>query len=332
MKTNISPVVESHNSPLKAISFLIAGVFVFSLQDVIIKWISGNYPVHEIVFIRSVFAVIPILLIARLEGGFQLLRTRHYGLHIIRAVLMFAAYMSFYLSLAALPLAETVSLFFSAPLFITILSVTLLREKVKIGGWIAVLVGFFGVIVMLKPGAKMINPAGLLAILSAFVYATGSILTRRLGKTESGVALAFYPTIMYILFSTIVGIVLSPGAVAQKSHPSLHPSLAFLFREWQLPSQGDLFLLILIGLIAAMGFYFLSQAYRLAQPSTIASFEYTAVPLSVVLGYIFWKDILGPQSIIGIMLIVGSGLYIFGSKKLLANRYVLSIFKIKIRK
>jgi len=328
MKTNISPVVENHNSPLKAISFLIAGVFVFSLQDAIIKWISGNYPVHEIVFIRSVFAVIPILLIAQLEGGFQLLRTRHYGLHIIRAFLMFAAYMSFYLSLAALPLAETVSLFFSAPLFITILSVTLLREKVKIGGWIAVLVGFFGVIVMLKPGAKMINPAGLLAILSAFVYATSSILTRRLGKTESGVALAFYPTIMYILFSTIVGIVLSPGVVAQKSHPSL----AFLFREWQLPSQGDLFLLILIGLIAAMGFYFLSQAYRLAQPSTIASFEYTAVPLSVVLGYIFWKDILEPQSIIGIMLIVGSGLYIFGSKKLLANRYVLSIFKIKIRK
>jgi drug/metabolite transporter (DMT)-like permease len=328
MKTNISPVVESHNSPLKAISFLIAGVFVFSLQDAIIKWISGNYPVHEIVFIRSVFAVIPILLIAQLEGGFQLLRTRHYGLHIIRAFLMFVAYMSFYLSLAALPLAETVSLFFSAPLFITILSVTLLREKVKIGGWIAVLVGFFGVIVMLKPGAKMINPAGLLAILSAFVYATGSILTRRLGKTESGVALAFYPTIMYILFSTIVGIVLSPGVVAQKSHPSL----VFLFREWQLPSQGDLFLLILIGLIAAMGFYFLSQAYRLAQPSTIASFEYTAVPLSVVLGYIFWKDIPGPQSIIGIMLIVGSGLYIFGSKKLLANRYVLSIFKIKIRK
>jgi drug/metabolite transporter (DMT)-like permease len=174
----------------------------------------------------------------------------------------------------------------------------------------------------------VINPAAFLALVSAFLYATGSILTRRLGQTESGVSLAFYPTITYILFSTIVGMALSHSAVAQQPHPSV----AFLFREWRLPAQGDLFLLILVGFIAALGFYFLSQAYRLAPPSAIAPFEYTAVPLSVVLGYIFWKDILGSQSIIGIMLIVGSGLYIFGSQRLLANRYVLSFFKIKIRK
>lgn len=328
MKSNISPVAEKHDRPLKAIGFLIAGVFVFSIQDVIIKWISGSYPVHEIVLIRSIFAVIPILVIARLEGGLHLLRTTHYGLHIIRAFLMFASYMTYYLALAALPLAETVSLFFSAPLFITILSVTVLDEKVELGGWMAVLVGFLGVIVLLKPGSKMINPAAFLALLSACLYATGSILTRRLGQTESGVALAFYPIITYIVFSTMVGIALSSGPAVQQSHPSL----AFLFREWRVPVQGDLFLLILVGLIAALGFYFLSQAYRLAPPSAIASFEYTAVPLSVVLGYIFWKDILGPQSIIGIVLIVGSGLYIFGSKKLLANRYVLSFFKIKSRK
>ena len=328
MKSNLSTVAQKHDRPLKAIGFLIAGVFVFTLQDVIIKWISGNYPVHEIVLIRSFFAVIPILVIARLEGGLHLLRTTHYGLHVIRAFLMFASYMTYYLALAALPLAETVSLFFSAPLFITILSVTFLDEKVELGGWMAVLVGFLGVVILLKPGSKMINPAALLALLSALLYATGSILTRRLGQTESGVALAFYPIITYIAFSTMVGIALSAGPVVQQSHPSV----AFLFRGWQVPVQGDLFLLILVGLIAALGFYFLSQAYRLAPPSAIAPFEYTAVPLSVVLGYIFWKDILGPQSIIGIVLIVGSGLYIFGSKKLLGNRYLLGFFKIKIRK
>lgn len=272
--------------------------------------------------------MIPILVIARLEGGFQLLRATHYGLHILRAFLMFASFMTYYLALAALPLAETVSLFFSAPLFITILSVSVLGEKVELGDWLAVFVGFLGVIVMLKPGSKMINPAAFLALLSAFLYAAGSILTRRLGQTESGVALAFYPTIMYILFSTIIGIVLSRSA----AEPQSNPSLAFLFRGWRLPLQGDMFLLILVGLIAAVGFYFLSQAYRLAPPPVIASFEYTAVPVSVVLGYIFWKDIPGPQSIIGILLIVGGGLYIFGRKKLLANRYVSGFFKIKIRK
>ena len=294
----------------------------------IIKWISGKYPVHEIVLIRSSFAIIPLLVIARLEGGFHLLRTTHFVLQIIRAFLMFASFMTYYLALAALPLAETVSLFFSAPLFITILSVTVLEEKVELGGWLAVLAGFLGVIMMLKPGSKMINPAAFLALFSAFLYSTGSILTRRLGQTASGVALAFYPIITYILFSTIVGIAVIHKTAAQQSHPSV----AFLFRRWQVPDGGDLFLLILLGLIAALGFYFLSQAYRLAPPSAIAPFEYTAVPLSVVLGFIFWKDIPGPQSIIGIVLIVGSGLYIFGSKKLLANRYVLSFFKIKIRK
>ena len=328
MKSNISTVAENHNRPLKAIGFLIAAIFAYSIHDVIIKWISGKYPVHEIVLIRSSFAIIPLLVIARLEGGFHLLRTTHFVLQIIRAFLMFASFMTYYLALAALPLAETVSLFFSAPLFITILSVTVLEEKVELGGWLAVLAGFLGVIMMLKPGSKMINPAAFLALFSAFLYSTGSILTRRLGQTESGVALAFYPIVTYILFSTIVGMAL----IHKTAAPQSHPSVAFLFRGWQVPDGGDLFLLILLGLIAALGFYFLSQAYRLAPPSAIAPFEYTAVPLSVVLGFIFWKDVPGPQSIIGIVLIVGSGLYIFGSKKLLANRYVLSFFKIKIRK
>jgi len=324
----MTTVAASYDNPFKSIYYLIAGVFVFSVQDVIIKWISGKYPVHEIVLIRSCFAIIPILFIAHLEGGLHLLRTNHFVAHIIRSFLFFGAYTCFYLSLAALPLAETVSLFFSAPIFITILSVTSLGEKVEFRSWIAVLVGFLGVIIMLKPSSKMIDPAAFLALFTAFLYAIASILTRKLGKTENGVSLAFYPTVMYIIYSPILSIALNNIAVTQKSHPSL----AFLFRQWQLPSQGDLFLFIVLGLIAAAGFYFLSQAYRLGRPSTVAPFEYISVPLSVVWGYVFWKDILEPQSVIGMVLIVGSGLYIFGSKKLLTNKYVLSTFKIKIRR
>jgi S-adenosylmethionine uptake transporter len=324
----MTTAAESFDSPLKGASYLTAGVFIFSFQDVIIKWISDKYPVHEIVLIRSCFAIIPILFIAHLEGGLHLLRTNHFVRHTIRSFLFFGAYICFYLSLAALPLAETVTLFFSAPIFITILSVTSLGEKVEFRSWMAVLVGFFGVIIMLRPGSQMLDPAAFLALFTAFLYAIASIITRRLGKTESGVSMAFYPTVMYIVFSTILSIALHSIAVTQKSHPSL----AFLFREWQLPSHGDLFLLIIIGLISAGGFYCLSQAYRLANPSTIAPFEYIYVPLSIVWGYVFWKDILELQTVIGMVLIVGSGLYIFGSKKVLTNKYVLSLFKIKIRR
>ena len=323
----MTATAESDDSSIKSIFYVIAGVFVFSLHDVIAKWMSGEYPVHEIIFIRSGFAIIPILIIARLEGGLHLLRTNHFGAHVIRSVLFFGAYICFYLSLAALPLAETASLFYSGPMFITILSVAFLGEKVEFRRWIAVLVGFFGVIMMLKPGSKMIDPAAFLALLSAFLYAIVSIFTRRLGKTENGVSLAFYTTVMYMIYSPIFNIALDRVNVAQKSHPSV----AFLFRDWKLPSQGDLLLFIMLGLFAAMGLYFLSQAYRLGQPSTIAPFEYVFVPLSVLWGFVFWKDILETHSIIGMVLIIGSGLYIFKSKKGLSNKNALRIFR-KIRK
>lgn len=324
----MTTAAECYDNPLKSISYLVAGVFVFSIQDVIIKWFSGKYPVNEIVLIRSCIAIIPILLIAHLEGGLHLLRTRHHITHIIRGFFMFCAYISFYLSMAALPLAETVSIFFSTPVFITIFSVIALGEKVEVSGWIAVVVGFIGVIIMLRPGSNMFDPAALLALLTAVLYAVASILTRRLGKTDTGVSMAFYLTVMYIIFATIFTLTLNNSAV----DPSTHPSFAFLVREWRIPAQEDLILLIAIGFISAAGFYCLSQAYRLAQPSVIAPFEYIAVPLGVIWGYLFFKDSLGYQSVIGMMFIVGSGLYIFGRKNGLTNKYVLSIFKIKSRK
>ncbi len=324
----MTTAAESYDSPLKSISYLVAGVFVFSIQDVIIKWLSGKYPVNEIVIIRSCIAIIPILFIAHLEGGLHLLRTRHIFAHVIRCFFMFGAYISFYLSMAALPLAETVSIFYSTPIFITIFSVLALGEKVEISGWIAVVVGFIGVIIMLRPGSNMFDPAALLALLTAVLYAVASIITRRLGKTDTGVSMAFYLTVMYIIFATAFTLMLNNSAVS----PGTHPSLAFLFREWRLPAQEDLILLIAIGFIAAAGFYCLSQAYRLAQPSVIAPFEYIAVPLGVIWGYLFFKDALGYQSVIGMILIVGSGLYIFGRKNGLTNKYVLSIFRIKSRK
>ena len=324
----MTTAAESYDSPLKSIFYLVAGVFVFSIQDVIIKWLSGKYPVNEIVIIRSCIAIIPILFIAHLEGGLHLLRTKHYFVHIIRSFFMFCAYISFYLSMAALPIAETVSIFFSTPIFITIFSVIALGEKVEISGWIAVMVGFIGVIIMLRPGSNMFDPAALLALLTAVLYAVASIITRRLGKTESGISMAFSLAVMYIVFGTIFTLVLNNSVVA----PNTHPSFAFLFREWRLPTQEDLTLLLLIGLIAAAGFYCLSQAYRLAQPSVIAPFEYIAVPLGVFWGYMFFKDALDYHSVLGMMLIVGSGLYIFGRKNGLTNKYVLSIFKIKSRK
>lgn len=305
LKPIMTPPAEHHDRPLKGAGLLVFFVFIISIQDVIVKWISGDYPVHEIVLIRSVLAILPVLLIVRFEGGFKSLHTRHLRGHMVRSAFMFLSYIFFYLALAVLPLAETVTLFFASPLFITILAVAFLHEKVDARGWLAVLAGFCGVVVMLKPGVRIIQPAGVMAVTAAFFYAASAIMSRWLGKTETGVSLVFYPTIMYIGFSAIAGIALNGGSTADpvSSH------LVFLFRAWQMPSPGDFLLLIVIAIIAAAAFYCASQAYRLAPPSVLAPLEYIAVPLSAGWGYVIWRELPGPQALIGMLLIVGSGLF-----------------------
>lgn len=313
---------------LKAAVFIVTAVFLFSTQDVIVKWISGKYPVHEIVMIRSLSGILPLLILAYFLGDLHTLRTRRWAAHTARSLIMFTAYTCFYLSLAALPLAETVTLFFSSPLFITILSAIMLDEKIEMRCWIAVVVGFLGVILMLKPNVNNINPAALLAVLSAFCYALGSVFTRKLGKTESGIVLAFFPTVIYILFAAIVGLLLQHMSKTDISHPSL----GFLLHAWDLPSQNDLLWMILLGLLAAMGFFCLSQAYRLAQPARVAPLEYIAVPISVIWGFVLWQEVPEPLSILAALLIIASGLYILGRESMSGAKNLLHIFKNRIRR
>jgi drug/metabolite transporter (DMT)-like permease len=219
---------------------------------------------------------------------------------------MLLAYTFFYLALAALPLANTVALFFSVPLFVTALSVPLLGEKVELSRWLAVFIGFLGVLIMLRPGAGMVDLATVLPVAAAFCYATGAVVTRQLGTTDSASSMAFYCTVFYIMASAVVGLAIGDGDFAVGGHASLQ----FLLRAWVFPSFPDLALMTLCGLIAGFGYYFLSQAYRVARASTVAPFEYIALPLAVIWGYAFWKNTPNVHTITGAALVVGTGLYL----------------------
>ena len=303
--------IKKIKSRFNSIYCIVIANFFLTIHDVMIKWISGKYPVHEVLFIRSCVAILPILMIAHWNGGLKQLKTECYAGHIIRSLLMFGAYISFYLALSALPLAVTISLFFSSPIFIMILSVLFLKEKVNITSWVAVIAGFIGVIIMLKPSSEIIDPAAFLALLAALFYAIASVMTRDLGKTESGLSLVFYLMVVYIVNSTILAFGLSKITLNINSHPSL----AFFFMAWQLPAKGDFLIFLSIGLIAGVSIYCLTQAYRLEVPSKVAPFEYIAVPIAVAWGYFVWNDVLDLQSIIGIIMIIGSGLYILHGKR-----------------
>ena len=215
------------------------------------------------------------------------------------------ANMSFFLGLAALPLAEGVAIFFISPMVITIFSVIFLKETVGSRRWLAIILGLIGVIIMVRPGTEAFQFAAILPLMAAVGYATLHMLTRYIGRTESAATMSFYIQITFIFVSVLFGLILGDGRYSGGSDPSLE----FLFREWSWPVINDYYILVAIGAASALGGFFISQAYRVSEAAFVAPFEYIALPMAIVWGILVfgeWPDIV---SYLGIALILGSGLY-----------------------
>lgn len=290
----------------KGVAFLIAGIAVFSVQDLILKLLSGGYPLHQAMVLRSLTAIPFLLIIVHLDGGLGSLFTKGTKAMIGRGLVMFAAYTAYYLALAALPMATTVALYFSAPLFITILSVVFLSEKVGPRRWIALLAGFAGVLVMVRPGGDLFDWAALLPVLAGLTYAISMIAARRLGSSETASALAFWGNAVFLLAGLAMSAALGSGAYEGASHPAL----AFLLRGWVMPTPFDLMLMMSCGVIAAAGLTLLTQAYRIGEASVVTPLEYTGLLWSVIYGWVFWRQWPTAPDWAGIAIIVGAGLYI----------------------
>jgi len=186
----------------RGILLLLGGIFIFSIQDVIVRTVSGTYPVLEFVFIRSVFSIFPVLALVVIDGGLGSLKVSRPGIHAVRGVLMLLCYVTYFIAVASAPLATVVAIFFSAPLILTALSALILREPVGLRRWAAVLVGFGGVVLILNPLEGMaFQPGALIAVVSACLYAASMIITRRLGVTDSGVSIVATQTMAYLLLS-----------------------------------------------------------------------------------------------------------------------------------
>ncbi len=294
----------SHNS--QGVLCLIGAVAFLSISDSIIKWLSPRYALHEIMLIRALFAMVVVLAIVQLEGGLKLLKTRRPVLHFFRGSLLVLANVFFFLGLATLPFAETVALFFVAPLFICILSLPVLGEKVGPSRWLVIFIGLCGVVVMVRPGAEVFALTSLLPILAALSYAIMQMMTRKLGIHEKAGTLTFYIQFAFIVISSIIGLSIGDGRLNMMDNPTSE----FLLRAWSWPPIADLGLLALCGLIVAFGGYLLSQAYRLGQASAVAPFEYSSLPFALIIGYYLWGDWPDWISFVGSGLIIFSGLLI----------------------
>ena len=305
--------VSAENTPGTAIAFILAGMVFISVNDMLIKQLSGGYPLHQMVFVRSAIGIAFSLVLVQLEGGWRILKTDKPFLHILRGLLVVFANMAFFMALAVMPLADATAMFFVAPLFITLLSIPILGERVGIRRLSAVAVGFVGVLIMVRPGSDVSSAVDnwvllLLPVAAALAYAMMQILTRRLGLTTKASALAVYIQGMFLIVSAAFWAVAGDGRYAEGQ---TDPSLIFLFRAWIWPAPGDEWLFVILGLCSAAIGYCLSRAYKSADAATVAPFEYVALPLAIFWGWTIWSDIPGIDTLAGIALIVASGLYVF---------------------
>lgn len=305
------------NQTLRGILSLCAGALIFSAQDVIIKLMSGGYPLGQVLTIRCLVACVPLYFLLHFGGGgLRALNSQRMGMLIFRAVMLLGAYTSYYLAMATIPLAVAVALFFAAPLFIVLLAQPYLGEKVGLRQLIAVLVGFGGVVVICRPDTGMLDMAALLALSSAFFYGYACLQARKIGDTESGAVMAAYQNIVFLVGALAITVFTNTGADLSTSVQ--HPSLAFLLRPWVMPTTIDFLLIASTGLVGACGSFLLTQAYRLAEANVVAPFEYTSILAATCLGWLFFSEVPDEYTLIGIGLIIGAGLYVLHSKRVTA--------------
>lgn len=297
------------------------GMVVITVNDSIVKALSDRYPLHEIVFVRAVVALVFSLAVLRFEGGLRALRTGRPAAHIARGLCMVLANLAFFGALASAPLADVTALFFVAPLLITLLSSPFLGEKVGIRRFSAVLVGFLGVLVMLRPGTGELEHTPdrwilLLPMAAALAYATMQILTRKLRASAPASAMAAYIQVMFITVSLGFFAVAGDGRFAEGME---NRTWLFLFRAWVWPTWEHWLLFVLLGALSGFIAYSLTQAYRLADAATLAPFEYVALPSAILLGWLVFDHLPDHWVVIGCTLIAGSGIYVYWREKQLAQ-------------
>ena len=297
--------VETRSAPMAGALWALASTVAFSANDMLIKFLSGDYPLHQLIFFRSLVGLtVVVALILPFSGGLGSVRTRRLGLHLWRGLAVVLSNLFFFMALAAMPLAEAVAIFFVCPLLISLASIVFLGETVGPRRWGAILLGLVGVAIVLRPGTEAFQPASLLPLLAAVCYAALHTLTRKMGVTEGAGSLIFYIQLSFVVTSAAVGLVAGHGDWAGTGDASLD----FLLRAWVWPDWGDLGIMAFIGFASAAGGYAIGQAYRLSEAALVAPIEYAAIPLSVFWGWAMFGELPDAVAFGGIALILSAGL------------------------
>ena len=282
-------VQETHDdSVAKAIAWLLLGVAGGLGLDLCAKELLQSYPLEQFVFLRSLVGLAIFLLLARQFGGFGSLQTARWPWHLLRTLLASGAMFGFFYGLSQMPLVNTLTLGFTAPLMVTALSGPCLGDHVGWRRWLGVVAGFIGVLVILRPGTGVLTPAALAVLFAAFCYACLAITARHLGRTESSFALSVY---------VVAG-------------PMLFSGLLTTQNDWIAPDISGWLLFLTAGTCSVIAWIGIIGGYRRASPAILSPFEYTALVGGAVAGYLIWDEVPDRWVITGAAIIIASGLFV----------------------
>ena len=299
-----------NNNP-KGILYILLAMMVFSIQDGIMKHIYNFVSLYEVYLIRTIISFVLILIFLILTKKPLVFKSKYPFLTFLRVILFFFGFSSFYISLTVLPLGTATALFFVTPFLITIFAHFFLKEEIGIRRWSAVVVGFIGVYVTLNPDFSNFNYLSLLPIFCAFCYSLSMIIIKKTSDKDSVYTQTFTFYIGAIILSIIFYFIIGDG----QYNTSDHPASQFIFREWFVDFNSSILLMSVTGVTATVAFLLLFTAYSIASPSVISPFEYSILFWSPLLGWLYFDEIPTLSTVIGILIIVSSGIYIFIREK-----------------
>jgi drug/metabolite transporter (DMT)-like permease len=295
MVSEVQPRSPQRQAALAGIALMVAGIFLFAVNDALGKWLVATYSVGQVLLVRSLAALALLApFIWRDRASFAVAPRR--GLQALRALLATVEVACFYWAVAYLPLADVMAYYLAGPIFVTAIAAVVLREPVGWRRWSAVLVGFAGVIVCLRPGTATLSWPALIALAGSFTFSLSMIATRYLRGTGDTV-LVTTQTVAALGF----GVIAAPFA-------------------WVTPSSRDLVLLALLGMVAMVAHVCVNRSLKLAAASIVVPYQYTTIIWAVAFGYLVFGDVPDPAMLIGAGIIIAAGLFILARERRLSRR------------
>lgn len=271
---------------LRGIMLTLVSSILFAFTNAGAKWVMGDIPTGELLWVRSVVAFSLVSLFIRRDEWAMLFAPGQRRFHVLRMVTSAIEVVCFYWAISNTPLADMTAIYLASPIYVTGMAALFLREPVGWRRWTAVLVGFVGVLVAVRPSAGSVSVPVLVAVGGSLLYATSLVMTRRLRGTPSTLLVATQMAALFVLTS------------------------ASSTLGWVMPRGGELILMVAIGLVSMIAFWCVNEGLRLARASAVAPFNYSSIVWATVLGFVLFGDIPAVATLAGAAIIVSAGLFI----------------------